>query len=690
MFQLPVKEVERRPDTGYRTIGNDDVAMDILSEALSMGFGDYASWMNKIELNTVDSYEKFNRMADSLGVFQTDVSKVIMYSKSLKYRENLLDTPPALDFHTYIQSTSGELISTMSHLLPQVRDSVSEDEYDMFKESLARIMWLRANISRTASFPSEYSPEEMDELESVFEKFGNLMQGLDSRNPDGTFKPRYLEQKEIPKKFTYLINIVQYSMMLGTAFEATAKTLGSSVARVTDACTGMTNWGDFKTNPVGTLVGIMNSLGESYIAGGEFYVAVVDLGNRGVQAIGKKNGKTSLKTLKAMSPNELTFKAVSRVIGMLSKLSTGIFSFTTSIMTSAFSMFTSILTSTMKIIKSIAETSPIVKTISDYLGLVLSMFFLPFFSAFGEPLLDAMMVALTALADAGVQFITWLQNADESVKKDIDDVLSTMVLDIEDILDKFMNAVVTDFEELVPPMLAFILQFSETIIDNSEMILNLLKTGIDAMNDMIENNILFNVMNLSKMVFEFIYENRGFVKDCTNAILNAINGALSIVSWCLNNLKLATIVLCEATATICGAIGGAQIGTMLAPLTLGASILVGTLVGAGIGAGAGAVAAYEIIKHWIDPAEALMNQIKYKQVPAYGSGGKIYGRRGGHIGLLGEAGQGEYAIPQSKMGLFRGNNNIVLRFKKGVYNQKEIESVLKELKTEVQFDYIFD
>ena len=58
--------------------------------------------------------------------------------------------------------------------------------------------------------------------------------------------------------------------------------------------------------------------------------------------------------------------------------------------------------------------------------------------------------------------------------------------------------------------------------------------------------------------------------------------------------------------------------------------------------------------------------------------------------MLGESGQGEYAIPQSKMDLFRGNNNIVLRFKKGVYNQKEIESVLKELKTEVQFDYIFE
>ena len=92
---------------------------------------------------------------------------------------------------------------------------------------------------------------------------------------------------------------------------------------------------------------------------------------------------------------------------------------------------------------------------------------------------------------------------------------------------------------------------------------------------------------------------------------------------------------------------------------------------------------------WIDPATDYLDSIK-NDVSKFASGGKIYGRRGGHIGLLGEAGQGEFAIPESKLDLFRGNNNIILRFNKGVHNQKEVESVLKELQSERSFTYVFE
>lgn len=690
MFKLPVQNVEYKADTGYKTIGNDDTAMDILSEALQLGFGRDMTWMDNIELKSVDSYERFNKMVDALNIFQRDTAEVIAYSKSLKNRENLFDTPFEFYSQTYIQSTSGNLVATMSHLLPLVKDSVPEEEYNSFQESLARIMWLRANITRTRSFPSNYKPEELEELQKVVEKFGDLVQGLDSRSPSGVFEGVSVEKKKIPFKFTALIAITQYSMMLGRAFEVSAKVLGNSVARVMDACNGMGDWGDFKTNPIGTLVGVMNSLGQMYIEGGQFYASIIDLGNTGVQALGKNNGKSSLKSLKAMSPKDLTFKALSRVIGMISKLSSGIFSFTTAIISSAFGMFTTILSSSIKIIKSIAETSPVVKAISEYLGLFLSMLFLPFFTAFGDPLLEAMMTTLTAISELGVQFINWLQNADESVKKDLDDILSTLILDIEDILTKFIQDVIANFNELVPPMLDFILLFTQTIIENSELILDLLRAGINAMNDMVEGNILNTVLNMSKSVFDFIYANKGFVKKCVNIMLACIAGGLNVVSTVLSHLKIATVAFCLAVGAVCGASGGFQLGLILAPFTFGTSLLITTTAGAIIGTGAGAVAAYEIIKNWIDPAEKVVNELKYSEVPAFGSGGKIYGRRGGHIGLLGESGQGEYAIPQSKMNLFRGNNNIILRFKKGVYDQKEIESVLRELKTEVQFDYLFE
>lgn len=688
MFRIPQQNIERRPDSGYRLIANDDSAMDVLTEALQMGFGNDMTWMKNIKFDTYDSYEKYNSMVDALNRFQVDTKDVIAYSQMLK-QEPLFAPHAEFERLTYIQSTSGELVSYMSHLLPTVKDMVPAEEYDRYQESLARLIWLRANITTTKTFPSRYSVDEWTELQKVISKFVDLTNDMVNRTPDGQYKGVNVEKKKVPIILTGLIRINQIAIGMGQVFETTVKAISVSVGNMMNACSGLMQWGDFKTNPIGTLVGVMNSLGSMYIAGGKFNVTLMELAEKGIQALGKTDGKKSLKNLKTMSTKDLAISAMGKVAGMITKMASGFFTMTTTIFSSAFSMFTTTLTSVSKILKSIAETSPVVEAISNYIGLFLSMLFLPFFTAFGEPLLNAMMTAITVLAELGAEFIGWLQQADETTLKDLNEVLANLVLDIEYIFDNFMNELVTNFDKLVPPMLDFIMQFTTTIINNSELILDLLETGIDAMNDMIEGNILATVMGMSTLVFDFIYDNIGFTKKCVNIMLDIIYKGLDFVSWCLSNLELATIAFCLATGTVCGAIGGSQVGMILAPFTLGASVLIGTIAGGLIGGGAGAVAAWAIINKWIKPAKDTVDGL-LRDVPAYGSGGKIYGRRGGHVGLLGESGQGEYAIPQSKMDLFRGNNNIVLRFKKGVYNQKEIESVLKELKTEVQFDYIFE
>ena len=167
-----------------------------------------------------------------------------------------------------------------------------------------------------------------------------------------------------------------------------------------------------------------------------------------------------------------------------------------------------------------------------------------------------------------------------------------------------------------------------------------------------------------------------------------IDISLGFVRWVLNNIEIATVAILTAVGTACGAIGGLQAGLAAAWFTFGLSVPMATAVGAALGASAGLASALYILNKWITPAKNEVSEL-LDGVPRYGNGGKIYGRRGGHIGLLGEVGEGEFAIPQSKVDLFRGNNNVVIKFRKGVYNQRAVDDVMGELKQELSLNDIF-
>ena len=690
MHYIDEPEFKKNPDTSY---GWAD--MDVAEQIAVIASANGMSAIAKLNFDTISKIETYNKIVTNFANLTSDMSNLKSFSQTLA---DSVDSFTPIDttapFQTFVKESSSNLIIDMVHLLPEAKSTLSEDDYEHLESSIAMLMWVNANVSQGRRFPGRYSVEELQLLEGVMTEFSSILQHFENGDTligadyARTQNEKLLKLKEIPKVALTLGNVIKYSPMFSEFISKACQSLNSCISYLGDATAGMMKWGDFKTNPIGTIVNVVNGMVGVITSGGVITASVLNTSSEAIGIISKNADSKTQKNIKNMSPMKLIGTAIGSIAKTITSALSGITSLIANIFQATFTAFTSTLTSVLTLLKSIAETSPIIKTISEYISLALSMFFLPFFTSFGEPILNVVMNVLTTAMEMGAVFQNWLQDADESVKDDIDNILSEIVTNIKDLGDDF-ESFVSEFAPLVPALLTFTLNFTQTIIDHSDDILNLLTTGIATMKVLVANNVIGTMLDIGTIVFDFISENRGLVSNVVDYLIKVIGLSLGFASWALNNMETVVIALFTSVGEACGAIGGAQVGTLAAVVSFGLSIPASAAAGAVLGGSAGVTAAWLVINKWIKPATDYLDSIK-SSVSHYASGGKIYGRRGGHIGLLGEAGEGEFAIPESKLDLFRGNNNIILRFNKGIYNQKELEPILSELQSEMSFTYIFE
>lgn len=683
-------EFNKNPDKSYGW-----AKMDFAEQVAVVASANGLTGISKLNFDTISKIETYNRIVTNFANLSSDVSKLKDFSQTLATSvDSFTPIDTTAPFQTFVKETSSNLITDIAHLLPEAKAQLSEGDYRKVEYSTALLMWTNANVSQGRAFPGRYSVEELQLLEGVMKEFRTFLTHVENGDEfDGVDKARkqnrkLLKLRDIPKVALVLGNVIKYSPIFSEFISKACQSLNNCVSHLGDATSGMMDWGDFKTNPIGVMVNVVNGMVGVITSGGFITASAMNLASETISIISKNTDKKTQKRIKEMSPMRLIGTAIGSIAKTITSALSGVTSLIANVFQATFTAFTSTLTSVLTLLKSIAETSPIIKTISEYLSLALSMFFLPFFTEFGEPILNVVMNVLTTAMEMGAVFQNWLQEADGSVKEDIDNVLSEVVTNIKDLGDDF-ESFVTEFAPLVPKLLDFTLKFAQVIIDHSDDIMNLLKTGIETMKVLVENNVIGTMLDIGKIVFEFISDNRGLVSNVVDYLITVIKLSLGFASWALNNMENVVIALFTSVGTVCGAIGGAQVGTLAAVVSFGLSIPASAAAGAVLGGSAGVAAAWLVINKWIKPATDYLDSIK-SSVSHYASGGKIYGRRGGHIGLLGEAGEGEFAIPESKLDLFRGNNNIVLRFNKGIYNQKELEPILSDLQSEMDFTYIFE
>lgn len=345
------------------------------------------------------------------------------------------------------------------------------------------------------------------------------------------------------------------------------------------------------------------------------------------------------------------------------------------------SSFISIIQAMKNLLKQIQDSSPVLKSICEYISLAFNLVFFSFFSAVGEPLLDKMMGFMATVVQMGVQF-GLDYNTIYGEQQQHNELWGKLQGNIEDILTNIMDSIIPIQGQLIDPIIQFITKFIDVIINNASTINAMLKKGIQAYDELIKEGIIEVIISEGVRAFDWLSANADVIKTIFECVMQLFSPLFSFIGWQMDNIEIFTI----ASLSIFGALQGALVGyraqTVAQALTLGigaisipAQIQIGQTSGAQIGAGIG----WGIVESFIKPV--AIDNIR-DMVPNFASGGKIKHKGKGILSIMGEAGEGELAIPESKLKIFRGESNVIIRVGGKVYQPDNINKALKEIKGE--------
>jgi len=150
-----------------------------------------------------------------------------------------------------------------------------------------------------------------------------------------------------------------------------------------------------------------------------------------------------------------------------------------------------------------------------------------------------------------------------------------------------------------------------------------------------------------------------------NRMEGFIEAILNVASWIMDNFKaFVSLYVGLQTATLGAIIGGSSLlGNITGPW--------GALAGAGLGFGIGSLSTAAVLTDY-----------------GFAEGGYIPARDGGSWALVGEGGQGEYIIPESKLQNIASSNNSVTNNFYGYTNDDVVRIVRDEISSQISLSKI--
>lgn len=361
------------------------------------------------------------------------------------------------------------------------------------------------------------------------------------------------------------------------------------------------------------------------------------------------------------------------------------FSAVSSLISTAFSMFTGLLSSMLKMLKEIFKTSQIMEAVSNILSLCLTLFFLPFFTSFGNALLEAVFNILLWTRDNGMSFIEEHGNDYIEIFQAIGDFFIDNKENLMKIATEFIEIVCVMLIALAPDFMEFVGYMVDAFLDNKDVMFQMLSEGINVGNQLLQNNIFGMYMYYGTLFMSFIDTNADWIKSMFDMASGLVDSCLGAFSWIMDHMLLFCIAVGGAIGSLTALAGVAGLSRKLiedilmegvkrlGPIFLKFSgpvikeymkgtafkaFMAGGLTGSAIGI------------------------LLYSLFFSFGRGGYIPSTPGGLLAIVAEK-ETEYIIPESKMHLIRGHNNIVLSFNDDVYMLDNPTSEIKTIATQV-------
>ena len=331
--------------------------------------------------------------------------------------------------------------------------------------------------------------------------------------------------------------------------------------------------------------------------------------------------------------------AISAVMGVVG----GAISAVAGIVSSGFGMANTLLKSINKISLKILSTSPLFETIKNILNLAFTMAFLPAMTLLQGKLLPIFTGLLKSMTDFGSSFATLF------TRERIDLVVTAFKGIIGSIVDFFNNnnenlaEMITQMILVLPEMMKMQLGIIELFVNNKDKILNLVNKTIDVLNTFIDQGLLNELFYFMESTLNFLNKHGVEIAGAVISLAKFITGATDFVAdYPKYQVMQGGMAVAKANrGDILGALG-----------EFGKGVL-----------------------SW-----ATMGGIKLA------SGGYVPATPGGVPAIIGEGGEGEYVIPESKLNSIGG---LTVVFSGTVYGmndfKQQVRSIMNEYTTKANF-----
>jgi len=229
--------------------------------------------------------------------------------------------------------------------------------------------------------------------------------------------------------------------------------------------------------------------------------------------------------------------------------------------------------------------------------------------------------------------------------------------------------------KLIPDLLSFALFMLSTFIDNIQTICDMARYGINAAEEMLKDGIMAVFLSFGVQCMKFLRVNNDKILSVLQFTFKVADWALGFLSWVTKHLMVFCVLMGSAIVSLIsialafiGAGGTLQvIGQFMSKRFLAETIAELVAESGVAGAGLG----------------ALIGLVLYESLFAFEKGGYIPPTPGGRLVIIGEK-ETEYIIPESRMGMVRGHNNLILEFNGDIYG---VDNISTEVQSAISDDY---
>lgn len=291
-----------------------------------------------------------------------------------------------------------------------------------------------------------------------------------------------------------------------------------------------------------------------------------------------------------------------------------------------------LLKSINKATLKIMDTSPIFKTIKDILNLSFTMAFLPAMTLLQGKMLPIFVDLLKSAVKFGQEFAQEFLPYVPDLVKSFKDVVKHVV-DFFEKNKENLAQMVAGMVALLPKMMQLQLGLIKLFVDNKEKLLEVANKTIETMKVFIDGGLLKNVLDLANVTTAFIMKYGVPMANATISLAKFFVKSAEAIAGGLDNVST-----------------GAYQGGITGAVSKGVSFLLGA---AGI---------------------------------HLASGGYVPATPGGVPAIIGEGGEGEYVIPESKLNSIGG---LTIVFSGNVYGmndfKQQVRSIMNEYTTKANF-----